>query len=329
MTDAATPDALFADSQLLDLTLTGPFSLIDKERDKSKRYEGTLSYIDDNQSTVLLDVAYEVRGNWRLQKSNCSHAQLWLDLKRGQTKNTLFENQNRLKLVVQCGKQESKEQWLIKEQLAYDMFSEFSDYHFDTRLIQATYSDSLEKDQERTHFAFIIENQNRLAKRFDLEKFELNRAELTTLNSVQANRVALFMLLIGNTDFSLSSGAPNDSCCHNAKLLTDNSGVNYPFPYDFDASGFVDASYAAPPDPSMRINRNTQRLYRGYCAHIDNIEEEIERALETQGAVERMITDSEYASDRTKKKAIRFLTNYYDDLANERKNQRSIVGKCR
>jgi hypothetical protein len=331
MIAAAPPaeDQLFKNSAILELYLSGPFSLIDKERDKEKRYDGTISYQTADQSIVILDVAYEVRGNWRLQRSNCGHAQLWLDLKRGQTEGTLFENQNRLKLVVQCGGRERNEQWLIKEQLAYDIFGQFSDLNFDTRLVQATYRDSEEADEPRTHFAFIIEHQNRVAERFDLEKFELNQAPQKSLSSKQANIVALFMLLIANTDFSLAAGAPDDECCHNAKLLTDSNGTNFPLPYDFDSSGYVDASYASQPSPRMKINSNKQRLYRGYCSHADSLDEAIAAAVSTQNSVENLITSSEYASERTKKRAIKFFEEYYEMLTDERKVQRNIVGKCR
>ena len=331
MIAAAQPaeDQLFTNSAILELYLSGPFSLIDKERDKEKRYDGTISYKAADQSTVILDVAYEVRGNWRLQRSNCGHAQLWLDLKRGQTEGTLFENQNRLKLVVQCGGRERNEQWLIKEQLAYDIFGQFSDLNFDTRLVQATYSDSGETDDPRTHFAFIIEHQNRVAERFDLEKFELNQASQKSLNSKQANMVALFMLLIGNTDFSLAAGAPDDECCHNAKLLTDSDGTNFPFPYDFDSSGYVDTSYASQPNPRMKISNNKQRLYRGYCSHSDSLDDAIAAAVGTQNSVENLISSSEYASERTKKRAIKFFEEYYEILTDERKVQRNIIGKCR
>ena len=65
------PDELFKNSEILELTLTGPFSTIDKERDKEKRYDGTISYQAADLATVTLDVTYEVRGHWRLQKSNC------------------------------------------------------------------------------------------------------------------------------------------------------------------------------------------------------------------------------------------------------------------
>jgi len=72
---ASAPDKLFKNSEILELTLTGPFSTIDKERDKErdkeKRYDGTVSYQAADLATVTLDVTYEVRGHWRLQKSNC------------------------------------------------------------------------------------------------------------------------------------------------------------------------------------------------------------------------------------------------------------------
>ncbi|MEQ8952584.1 MAG: hypothetical protein RL120_00495, partial [Gammaproteobacteria bacterium] len=103
---AAEPDPLFASSEPLAITLTGPFEQIDDERDRDTEYEGSLSYIDDSGSEVILDAAFEVRGNWRLNPRNCDYSQLWVDLRRGQLPGTLFENQNRLKLVVQCRRQD-------------------------------------------------------------------------------------------------------------------------------------------------------------------------------------------------------------------------------
>ncbi|MBT5484175.1 MAG: hypothetical protein HOK55_05555, partial [Gammaproteobacteria bacterium] len=53
---------LFEDSNILDITLSGPFSTIDRQRDKEQEYEGgTLTYIDNGQE-VTLDVSFEVRG---------------------------------------------------------------------------------------------------------------------------------------------------------------------------------------------------------------------------------------------------------------------------
>ena len=129
------------------------------------------------------------------------------------------------------------------------------------------------------------------------------------MDSKQTNLVSLFMLLIGNTDFALTAGAPDDECCHNAKLLTSSDGINFPFPYDFDSSGYVGASYASPPNETLNILSNKQRLYRGYCSHTDDLDEALDDAIGTRASVEGLINSSEFASARTKTRASSFLKN--------------------
>ncbi len=63
---AADPDPLFQSSQPLDIKLTAAFSVIDRERDREKKYDGILSYVDDTGAEVSFEVGLEVRGNWRL-----------------------------------------------------------------------------------------------------------------------------------------------------------------------------------------------------------------------------------------------------------------------
>lgn len=327
--NAQPSDPLFASSEILDITLNAPFAEIDRQRDKSESYDGTLSYSDSQGNAVVLDAAFEVRGNWRLKRENCDHAQLWIDLKRGQTPGTLFENQNRLKLVVQCGRQDRKQQWIVKEQLAYDLFSAFSPLYFDTRLLNVSYIDSVKEDSQRSHMAFFIEHQNRLRDRFALEKVELNRVDSAKIDADQANAVALFMLMIGNTDFSLAQGPVGDECCHNAKLLSDAQENYFPFPYDFDSSGFVDTAYASPPLESMNIRNNKQRLYRGYCSHEASLNDAIAAVKATQSAVQEAVAQNEFLAERGKRIGIKYIEQFYEILSDERKIRREIFDDCR
>tara|TARA_Y100000031_G_scaffold114598_1_gene126743 strand:+ start:620 stop:1006 length:387 start_codon:yes stop_codon:yes gene_type:complete len=103
---AADPDPLFQSSETLEITLTAQIDEIDDTRDKDTEYEGTLSYLDAAGTEIILDASFSVRGNWRLDKRNCRYAQLWGNLRRSQVAGTIFENQNRLKLVVQCRRQD-------------------------------------------------------------------------------------------------------------------------------------------------------------------------------------------------------------------------------
>lgn len=325
----AEPDPLFRSDIPLDITLEAPFEQIDRDRDKDAEYEGVLRYIDATGVEVTLDIALEVRGNWRLRKDNCRYSQLWVDLKRGQTPNTLFAEQNRLKLVVQCRAQTRYREYLAKEQQLYSAFAALSDLHFDTRLVNATYIDSEDPDESRTHLGFFIEHQRRLKDRFAMEDVELNTISYGDLDPMQSALVGLFMYQIGNTDYSMIQAAEGDECCHNAKLLVDESGRYYPIPYDFDASGFVDASYAPEPNPSFGIRNNRSRKYRGFCFEPEQLNAAVARILEERDSTYAIVSDASHISDRTANRSRGYMEDFYETLENERRFEREIVDECR
>ena len=327
--EAAESDLLFQSTERLEITITAPFGRIDKERDKEIEYAGVLSYVDSAGATINLDVELGVRGNYRLIKSNCRYSQLWVDLKRGQLEGTLFANQNRLKLVVQCGRQNRYADYLFREQQVYTMFSEISDYDFGTRLLNVTYVDSEDEDDVRTHVAFFIEHQNRLADRFGMDKVESNGISRTELNARQGVLVSLFMFLIGNTDYSIIRGPENDACCHNSKLLVNADGEYFPIPYDFDASGFVDASYAPEPRPDFNLRSNRSRLYRGFCVPDDILSAAIKTYQDAKEGLNTIIGDTTYIGVRAVNRTIKFVDSFYEVINNPRKLQREIVRGCR
>lgn len=326
---AVEPDPLFESSEIIDISLTAPFRLIDEERDREKEYEGTLSYTSDAGETVVLDASFQVRGNWRLREENCDYSQLWIDLKRGQTPGTLFANQNRLKLVVQCKRQGRYADLLVKELQAYQMFEQFSQYNFDTRLVNASYVDSEREGRSRTHLAFFIEHQNRLQDRFGMEEVELNSIEIEQMNESQASLVTLFMFQLGNTDYSIKEGFEGDECCHNSKLLLSDSGEYFAIPYDFDGSGYVNAPYAGNPSPAMGIRNNRQRRYRGFCWHNEALTGAVATMVEARDEIAAITADETRVNARTARSSSNYVEEFFEILTDPRSFSDEIVGYCR
>ncbi len=326
---AAEPDPLFASDAVLAITLTAPFDTIDDEREADKEYEGTLSYVDDNGSEVVLDASFEVRGNWRLDPRNCAYSQLWVDLRRGQLPGTLFENQNRLKLVVQCRRQDRYAEYIHKERQVYRIFALRSDYNFDTRALEVTYIDSEDPDEIRTHVGFFIEHQNRLAERFQMAEVEENLVGQLDLNRLQSTLVSMFMYMIGNTDFSLIQGPPDDECCHNSKLLEAENTEYFPVPYDFDASGFVDTSYAPLPNPEYRIRNNRSRVYRGFCVDDATVIAAAARFQEAREAIMDIVGNDPHVSSRVTRSNVRFMEDFFEILDDEEELRDEIIDECR
>lgn len=323
----ADADPLFADEDLLEVTLDGPFATIDRERDEDKDYEGgSLTYTDDGRE-MTLEAKYQVRGHFRLRRDICSHAQLWVDLDKDKVGGTLFANQNRIKLVVQCRPESRYARYLIKEYQAYRFFNLLSDVSFRVRLARVTYRDT-DSDETRTNIGFFIEDRDRLAARVGMDTVEENAIDYHALDPIQANLTDMFMVMIANTDYSIIS-AESDECCHNAKLFQPHGRDTYfPAPHDFDASGYVDTAYA---EPSARLNLRDvrQRLYRGFCVSAGVLDNTLAAFRDHKADILAIAGDTTFVNQRTANNSVEYLETFFDILDDPEKRQREFLDDCR
>ena len=322
------PNPLFQSNEILDITLTAPFGLIDRERDKEQKYDATLSYQDSTGQTSTQKISLKVRGNNRLRKDLCKYSQLWIDFKKKTSRNTIFEGQDEVKLVVQCRGQDRYQDYIAKELQAYQLFNELTELSFATRAVRVTYVDSDKSGASRTQLAFFIEHQEQLAERRGMREFKDQRIPLEKLDPLQSSLVSLFMYMVSNVDYSMVQGAPGDNCCHNTKLLESTEGTYYPIPYDFDATGYVDTSYAVPSEALHQRNVK-QRVYRGFCVSEDIMAETLATFRQQRVAMEGIIGNTSLVTEKIASKSLEFMEDFYDVINDPAKLQKEIIGKCR
>jgi hypothetical protein len=324
---AAGAEPLFDSDEVLAIEINAPFRLIDRERDKEKEYPGSLSYEDPVHGPTTLSAKLSVRGNFRLRKDVCSHAQLWVNLKKSEVKDTLFAEQNKLKLVVQCKDSDRYTEYLARERQAYLMFQELSEISLATRPLMVTYTDS-DSGDAREQMAFFIQHQKNLAKAKDMTVFDQERGDKARLEPAQSATVAMFMYLVSNTDYSMIAAAPGETCCHNIKLLEDADGTLYPLPYDYDSTGYVDASYAEAAG-GIGQSKVTQRMYRGYCADEAVTMAAVDLHKAKRETLYAIAADTSVVSERSVKRTHKYLDKFYDVIENPKKLRREVFDECR
>jgi hypothetical protein len=318
---------LFASKDLLEITLAGTFRTINRSRDKEREYDrGLMSWVENAQENSL-EVKYEVRGNFRLREDICNFAQLWVDMDKDDVDGTVFAQQNSLKLVVQCKNAASFERYIVKEHQAYQLFNVISDLSYRSRLLRVTYLDT-DRDSERTHLGVFIEHKDGVAERNEMENVDLNSIGLAELDQLQGTIVSLFMFMVGNTDFSLIS-APEDECCHNAKLFqVEGENHYFPAPYDFDSTGYVNASYAQI-NPSLRIRSVRQRLYRGFCVSENIMNEALSHFRTNEEQLLAIAADTTYVNERTARTSVEYLQDFFAIINDPEELQDEILDDCR
>ena len=325
----AATQPLFSDDELLEVTIRAPLSTIMSERSKDEETPGTFHFVDRDAGEVVLDVDIRTRGRFRQQKRVCPFAPLRLDFKKDQTKDTLFHKTDKLKLVTHCRDRSDRySQGVLKEHLAYRILNAMTDGSYRVRLLRVTYVDTDGKAKDRVNFGFLIEHDERLAKRLDMEVSDQRSTTIDALDGRHTNIGSVFQYLIGNTDFSPILGATGEPCCHNYVLLRpEGDGELLSVPYDFDMSGIVYAKHASP-NPRFKIRSVRQRLYRGRCANNRYLDDTLQAFRDRRPEINRLINESPHMSDKTRDYVMDYINDFYDTINDPEAVESSLRRKC-
>jgi hypothetical protein len=318
---------LFTAESALTVRLAAPLSDIMRDRDDEYR-KGAFRYIDSSGDWREFDVKVRARGNFRRRKNVCAFAPLRLNFQQKQVRDSVFDGQDKLKLVTHCNSRRSAyEQNILKEYAVYRIFQQLTDLSFRVRLLHVTYVDTNRNDRELTKFAFLIEDNEHLAERMGKPLSNLQRIDPEVLAPSQTNLVTVFQYLIGNTDFSAVLGAADDVCCHNIDLFEDGDGNLLPVPYDFDLSGIINTPYAAP-NPKYGIDEVTDRLYRGLCSNNALLGQTVDLFRQTEPAIRRVIDEQVGLNPTQSARMQRYIDRFYDDVASTNAIERNLIEDC-
>ena len=323
-----TDQPLFATHDILTARIEAPLSTLIKERPEELYLDGMFYYIDAGGQEQALDLKIRTRGKYRLQKKTCNFPPIRLNFKKGQVKKTEFATQDKLKLVSHCQtRRKNFEQLVLREYLAYRIYQALTDKSYAARLMRISYVDTEKEKEPLVKYGFIIEDDGNIGDRLGLSRAMIRKIKPEELDARQANLVAVYMYLIGNTDFSLILGPPDDECCHNAVLYSAGSAPYTPIPYDFDFSGIVDAPYADP-NPRFKLRSVKSRLYRGRCINNHLLDETFAYFIEKESEIRGLINGLEGLDDRNRNEVIKYITGFYEDIQNPKMIQRKFINKC-
>ncbi len=314
-------DELFESSEPLAFTLEGPFRKIRKDRDRSQSYPGKLVHEDRTYNVTL-----SVRGNNRLNKDICRHPPLWVDFDKEERRDSLFDKQKHVKLVVLCRDNNTHIDYLRAEYLVYRMMNQLTDLSFRVRWVEVTHID--EKKKVRVAPAFFIERKGRLDNRVNHKKSDRLKVKPSELAPNETALASLFQYVVANTDFSFTVGADKeDDCCHNAKLLSNDEGYYVPISYDFDASGIIRTSYAVP-NKTLGIQSVTQRLYRGFCRHKAETRSARSQILANEPQLISLLESDPVLRERKAKNMVKYLRESLDILRDEDRFEKYVIKQC-
>lgn len=325
-TASAKPDPLFESDEVLEMTLSAPLSTLHGDlRGTEDHVDATLTI---SGSDDVFDLKIRNRGITRQKKEICPFPPIRLNFKKGDMKGTIFDGQDKLKLVTHCHDRRSR-YWTYyrQEYYAYRTYNLLTEESFRVRPATITYVDTDGRRKPFTGFAFIIESNGGVKDRTGLKEAELAKIPMAGFDPVKASRVALFEYLIGNLDFS-TLGGPDGECCHNSKAFKDSDGRFVSVPYDFDFSGVVDADYATPPQ-GIELRDIKERIYRGFCVHNEGLDEAIDLFNSKRPQIEALYREAALLDDKAANRTLQYYDAAYKIFNDPKDFKRKILDRCR
>jgi hypothetical protein len=315
---------LFSEETPINIRLNLSIREIRRETNDSTYMEDMfLHYEKETGIWDSIRVEIRTRGHFRLDK--CFFPPLRVKIKKDDAKGTIFEGNKALKLVLPCDKGGNSNSLIIKEFLCYKLYETITPYTFSTRLVNIDFWDNTGRNPKNYQLTgFFIEDDDLVADRFNAEVKDNLTLHPLALHDTSAIRHDLFQYFIANIDWSTTY-------MHNEKIILTNDPIRYiPLTYDFDMSGFVNASYAQV-NPDFDMNTVRDRVYRGFCRKDDRVIlyvrdqfiQQEQSILETMADYKGMLDDRDYASLE------KFVLEFFDIMKSDKKFEIEILNKCR
>ena len=315
---------LFRDTKPLLVTITTDLRAVVRDRDSTKfaPHPATLTYRTDSAAAPRsFPVTLRARGHFRRQARNCSFPPLKLQFERKDARETLFQGNDDLKITTNCRPGNAEyEQYVLAEYALYRHYQAVSPKHFRTRLARITYHDSTNATPDVVSWAFFVEEDKEVAKRFASVLDESRGATFRDLDPTQLAITSLYEYMVANTDWSISG-------LHNISLLRDSTGIIHPVAFDFDWSGAVNTRYSFP-DARLNIRSTTMRLYRGPCLDAATWQPVLARFTAARAATESLYDAIPGIDPRRVRTVREFLGEFYRTIGDPKQAQKELSGSC-
>jgi hypothetical protein len=315
---AAEPDSLFRSDEIIKMELRADFTALQADRTGTPAaHIGELIYRTADKKTVKLSVEIMVRGNFRLDTSHCSFPPLFLNFKKKEVQNTLFDNQNKLKLVTPCQNEED----VFDEYLIYKLYNQISDQSMKVRLVKIQYYDTVLRERVFQKYSFFIEEKERVAERCNATERDIFVTPFD-LNIESAIRISVFQYMIGNKDWFFTSR-------HNIIIMQPVDSTARPFavPFDFDFSGFVNAAYTKPKGVTDDM-LPSRRAYKGLCYTAEEFKVVFDYFHKQRPAFESLINNMILLPKYSRKQRIQYLDSFYSVIDDSELFKKEFLDVC-
>lgn len=314
-TVVANPDTLsrtifdrFLQDDVLEFTLEADLAELIENRRTEDYLPAVLTFEDARGEQYAQEIKVKPRGKFR--RRVCNFPPLMLNFSKGQLKQQGYiPEYDKLKLVTHCidDRLAGNEQ-VMKEYLAYKLYSELTPLSYRVQLAKVTYIDSKGKMGKIKRYGFVIEDTDEMAHRLGgAECEDCHGLSAEGVSASAENEMAVFQYMIGNTDWDLKM-------MRNLKMVKPyGAGPVIPVPYDFDFAGMVAAPYAIP-NADIGQFAIRQRVFQGLKADKQLFERTFQRFLAKKEQLLDVVDQFKGLSRESRQDIIGYLDTFFRDV---------------
>jgi hypothetical protein len=310
---------LFETDSLLEMTLKTDYQNLLKSKFKDEYQPAILSFKDETGTNVNWEIELKPRG--KMRRKVCNTPPLKLKFPKDDLKEQGLSKYHTLEMVEICQNNKNYEQFVLREYVAYKLYNMVTQRSFRVQLARVVYENTGKRGAPPESFAYIIENNDNMAKRLGGHIVEAQSVGKKLPNTQEKEVFAIFQYMIGNTDWYYTTG-------HNLDVfLMPDSVTHIPIPYDFDYAGFVNTPYSVPND-RVPIKNVMERFYMGPCRTESETKESVQLYLNKK---EQMLSYCEafpYFNRYSRRHTLSYLKSFFNILENHNKLKYEMMGNC-
>ena len=313
---------LFGREEPLNLTLEFDIKNFRRTRSEEEYHPAALACVHNGSFRVSNPVRVKARGIYR--RKHCSMPPFWLNIRYAGIENKELDGIRRMKVVCRCRDAKQFSDYVLREYLVYKIYNLVTPYSFRVRLVNMNFIDTGRENKESQCWAFLIEPEDMMAARLHGSIVKSDELSMRTVNQEVMDRLAMFQYMIGNGDYSVTGR-------HNLKIMDlENSGPRgfVPVPYDFDYTGFVNASYAVPGE-ALGISSVKERYFLGPCRTKSFYLKAIQDLESVRDEIEAVIWSFDLLEEEVRFDLIGYVESFFYTASSERFIERNIKTTCR
>lgn len=288
---------------LKNIRITTDVEMLSKSRNAYNYQEAKALITFSNGDTIQEKLELRARGRYRNRFCELPPLKLKFSNKALQERN--LRQLNELKLVIPCQQGKKYTTWMYKEHLVYQMYNLITDVSYRTQVVDVIFEDLETGKVTQSFEAFIIEDKEELAHRFNAEVPDTCVAP-PLLNQEMYKCFQVFQFFIGNTDWLLTT-------CHNVEILKTSELGLFPVPYDFDFSGMVNTTYAIPSD-KFPLTKVQDRFFLGNQTSLNPLIPTIDHYRGKKEALIQLVIEFDRLPKGERKKMIKYIESFYKIL---------------